>query len=226
MTRSGSSPVAGEAAAAFLETVLDVMVEDKALPKYRFEPLAAIFLAPFLPRILEHFYGGEIQHVVPEFPLKKRDSYQSTNVDFLLVRRAQEECFWILFELKTDVGSVNRPQLETYCRALNGGMMNMVADLHEIRERSKKKKKYDVLLERLGRGAEGLQGCDQVRLVYLTPEVAASSTPDGCNNDNLLWLRYEDLPQQLSGPHESLWPLVRGRLVEKILARAYGDEPD
>lgn len=200
-----------QAERGFLQEVLDVMVRDKELPKYRFEPLAAIFLAPFLPQILEEQLGGKVRHIVPEFPLKKSPpSNQSTNVDFLLLREAGEESYWILFELKTDAGSFRCYQMATYSIAREQGMRALRSGLEEIHAVTRYRAKYATLIRRMDEVPE-FAWCDQVEIVLLGPSLVDHAK---CKLEPpLLFLTFDDLPKELAGSHSELWPLVRDAVV-------------
>lgn len=73
--------------ATYLQEVFTRIVEFKKLPKYQFERRVDALLLPFLPDLLGQVMSGEVQHVVPEFPLKKPGTFQSTNVDHLFYLR-------------------------------------------------------------------------------------------------------------------------------------------
>lgn len=156
--------------ADFLRLLLTNLVSDKRLPKYQFERRFDCFLAPFLPRIIETVVGGAALLVVPEFPLKKRDSNQSTNADqLMLVRdRPGKSDTWVLVELKTDSGSYSPLQAEIYHEAADDGWSRLRADLELIRDASTHKAAYTHLIERVDEAAGG-DAPQDVEVLYLSP---------------------------------------------------------
>lgn len=100
----------------YLEEVFTRLVEFKQLPKYQFERRVDAFLVGFLPDLLGSLWGGRVVPVAPEFPLKKAGSNQSTNVDHVFYVRHKDPPgdYWLWLELKTDMGSIDWPQVETY----------------------------------------------------------------------------------------------------------------
>lgn len=143
------------------------MVSFKALPKYQFERRIDIFLVPFLPEILSNCLKSEgpFEFVVPEFPLKRPESNKSRNADYLFFDRSPEKERWILFELKTDDGSIGASQMSGYRRAMKAGMARLVKDVRTIRDASPHAGKYSELIRRL----EGYPVDRPVHLVYLSP---------------------------------------------------------
>lgn len=66
---------------------------NRVVPKYQFERASEPFLAMFLAEALETAGYGRLEYLAPEFPLKKRGSSQSTNVDHTL---KSENGDWLL----------------------------------------------------------------------------------------------------------------------------------
>ncbi len=166
--------IPGDDAAAYLRLLLAQLVADKKLPKYQFERRIDALLSPFVPRLVEHFLGGgTATTVVPEFPLKKEGSNQSTNADQLLVLRERPELpdAWVLFELKTDAGSFDIPQAQIYADARRDGWPRLRSDLAVIYQATKAKAQYKTLIDRVDKAA-GDRSPDQVHVLYLTPALA------------------------------------------------------
>lgn len=148
----------------FLEQMLRSLMENKTLPKFQFERRIDAVISLFIPGILSQRYGGNVRHVVPEFPIKKEVNNQSRNADYLLFQSGgiPESGSWIMAELKTDDNSVETEQLELYKSALVRGMEQMLNDIMLIRNATKMAAKYDALLKRL----DGLPAELPLKIVY------------------------------------------------------------
>jgi hypothetical protein len=151
----------------FLFDLFTELARNKGLPKYQFERRVDILLTMFLPEILFEHLSWQVELVAPEFPLKRADNNQSTNVDHLLFRRAEhpEDERWLFFELKTDDLSVRDSQIEIYKQAIGRGMPVLRQQLQSIQEATTFGKKYNLLAERLA--AFPLER--PIELVYLAP---------------------------------------------------------
>lgn len=119
-------------------------------PAYQLERRADIFFSFYLPQALTQATGVEVEpQLVPEFPLKKLDSYQSDKVDYLAVSKDGSRVF--LVELKTDLASLRISQHDYLLRAQARGLSGLLHDLCAIVGSSSKsaRRKYYHLLESL-----------------------------------------------------------------------------
>ena len=191
----------------FLTAVLSMLAEFKDLPKYQFERRVDAFLAAFLPEILSRHLGGEVCLVAPEMPIKKPDDNQSTNIDYLMFRRADrtiDERF-IFFELKTDALSLSKTQLDIYQRARERGMPALLRDLQSIRKRTKAGAKYDALAVRLAQ----FPADRPIEIVVLAPIAV--------NHPSVHSLTFRDLAAiELTG-HAAEWRLFRDLVIRPVL---------
>jgi hypothetical protein len=100
--------------------IFSLIQENKKFPSYQTERRIDIFLNLFLEDILSNKIKKKeknvtIEFIAPEYPLKKKDTNQSTNIDYLCVKKIKEEIKEvILVELKTDFASFNEEQFEIY----------------------------------------------------------------------------------------------------------------
>jgi hypothetical protein len=101
---------------AFVEELFKLLADNKKFPAYQAERRIDIFINFFLEEILEnHFQGSKVTYVAPEFPLKKDKGNQSTNVDYLCVKKEENGKKKILFvELKTNADSFDAKQCGIY----------------------------------------------------------------------------------------------------------------
>jgi len=99
----------------FIANIFKLVVENKRFPSYQAERRIDIFINFFLDKILEaHYPGSKVTFIAPEFPLKKPENYQSTNVDYLCLRQEGSFRELIFVELKTDPESFSPKQYEIY----------------------------------------------------------------------------------------------------------------
>jgi hypothetical protein len=118
----------------FINELFALLAANKKFPSYQAERRIDIFINFFLEDILtHHFPGSEVSCIAPEFPLKKESSNQSTNVDYLCVRKTGQEQRILFVELKTDTASFDKKQFETYLHYQNNKTWkDCVAGLEKI----------------------------------------------------------------------------------------------
>jgi hypothetical protein len=195
----------------YLTELFSTLAANKALPKYQFERRVDAMLGLFLPELLLKVCGWQIDVVLPEFPIKKSDCNQSTNVDYLLYRRRGESGVgpaWIFFELKTDVGSVCDAQLDIYLAAMQRGFAQLRRELEQIIAASKATPKYELVTRRL----QGYPEDGPIELVYLHPGyLHISSCPA-----NVHLLRFCDLQDLTLEHHAEVWDMFRRLVLPKL----------
>jgi hypothetical protein len=191
----------------FLSDLFGVLARNKPLPKYQFERRVDIFLTMFLEEIFYELFGWQVELVVPEFPLKKADNNQSTNVDHLLFRHGDEER-WLFFELKTDRLSVRDNQMAIYREAMDKGMLALIEDLSPIRKatHARNREKYDLLVERL----TVFPLNRPIELVYLAP------SPVAMLNDGEHSVTFAQLYDLELKRYPEVWELVRTVILPAI----------
>ena len=135
----------------FIYEVFKSLAFSRDLPKYQFERRIDTILEFFLPEFLSNKYGGEVQFVTPEFPLKRTENNLSNNIDFLFYHILPNEKGkqWIICELKGVNESISHEQLVLYTRAKTKGMQTLINEIQFIRSISGNKVKYESLLERI-----------------------------------------------------------------------------
>jgi hypothetical protein len=202
------TPAPPEAALAFLTDVFDVLVSNKRLPKYQFERRVDIFVNVFLADVLGALFGGTYRLVVPEFPLKKDDNHQSTNVDYLLFHTTPDgEEKWVFLELKTAAGSIGQEQLDIYRRSVARGMPALMSDLPLLRDRTKARAEYDELALRLS----ALPHDRPIEIVYLAPVamIEADLGPGGRS------VTFEQLRSVEIARHPEVWRMFRDSVLDR-----------
>ncbi len=210
--------VSETSAADFLRLLLATLVSDKRLPKYQFERRIDCFLAPFLPRAVETIVGGVAQLVVPEFPLKKPGSNQSTNADHLLLVRDRpgKPDTWVLVELKTDSGSYSSLQADIYQEAVDDGWARLRADLGVIRNASTHKAAYTHLISRVDAAAGSLPP-QTVEVLYVSPNTKPPhgfhsvhfASHQGCASHHLM-----DMPMDV---HQEVWSTLKTFVLAELV---------
>ena len=225
---AGASAQLGAAvtdADAYLKKTLSNLVANKKLPKYEFERAIEPFLSVFLPGIVASALDERataVSLVAQEFPLKKADCNQSTNVDYVLFSSTPSERPWVFLELKTDTSSANKKQALTYAaRLVKTPMEELLKEVETIKGVSKKPEKYGALLERFSlRPAAGF-----ARLVYLTPlrEDAHSLLPKGATpelveefSSILTCISFRELKSLDLATYPQAWALFRDKAISAI----------
>lgn len=176
--------------------------EWRQYPKYALERRLDIFLTPFLAPYLSQRMEAPVELVAPEFPLKRPDNAQSTNVDYLLHRRGERNPRWVFLELKTDERSIRPEQLAIYQRAAQRPFADIFAEVEsEIAPSSKHRAKYDRLLDRVrAGGTERLR--DGVEIAYLSPKRPTT-------DPTVRWFPLKDFASWKPTDHVELWEHLR-----------------
>ena len=119
-------------------------------PAFPLEARSEVFFALFLSTVLEKSkcVGVKVKpQIIPQFPLKKEENYQSNNVDFFALSDNSERAF--LIELKTDMASISKEQTCYLKRAMKKDVDETLSDIRKISQRSEQKEKYHRLLSAL-----------------------------------------------------------------------------
>ena len=199
--RAATSPALEQ---TFLASLFASMAANKALPKYQFERRFDAMLAVLLPDLLGQVLSTDVTFVVPEFPLKKASSNQSTNVDHVYFDRRGR---WIFAEIKTDAGSISHEQIAAYAAAAKRGMSALLQDILTIQSATTERAKYSALLGRL----DGYPASAPIDLLYLGPSASVLSPTSG--------MRVVTYRQLAALPHRvypDVWNLACSTLLEAI----------
>jgi hypothetical protein len=128
-----------------INKLFDLLDDWRRLPDYQLERRADIFFALYLSEIIKGRFTTDIQYIIPEFPIKKDDTNQSFKMDYIAV----SDAIVYFIELKTDNASRRSTQDEYLEKAKEKNISALIDGVLEIRKKTKAKKKYDHLLEKL-----------------------------------------------------------------------------
>jgi hypothetical protein len=195
------------AAMSLADSLVDLVSrldEWRQYPKYALERRLDIFLTPFLAPYLSQRMEAPVELVAPEFPLKRPDNAQSTNVDYLLHRRGERDPRWVFLELKTDEHSLSPEQLAIYLEASRRRFSEVVDEVERgIAPRSKHRAKYERLLERVRAGGVERLG-DGIEIAYLSPKRPTSDLAAPVR-----WFPFKDFATWKPTTHVELWEHLR-----------------
>ena len=199
----------------FLRRLLAEILHLHRLPKVQVEriigPVLGLFLRDLLGALVDGAPDGSgFSVVAPEFPLKRRENDQSTNVDWLAVHGGRG--LVVLLELKTAPGSIEREQLDIYeavrARVLRDGGAFLLDELRTIARASSQRAKYNALLDECAHHEPALTAARSAVTVCLVP--AGASMPD--TGAPRIVRHFRDLPTAIGGELAEAWPLVREAL--------------
>ena len=125
----------------FIKTLMDNLIEATMIPKVQVErvvgPILTVFLEDVLTETLKSDtdLSGLIKMICPEFPLKKAENKQSTNIDWLMYNTQRKQLLFV--ELKTSDTSINSSQNEIY-QSVTNDIQNksgafLISDLEKLR---------------------------------------------------------------------------------------------
>lgn len=168
-----------------IETIFKLLGDWYRFPKYQLERRLDIFFALYLPEILKSKINIDIDYkdITPEFPLKKEESYRSTNADYAIFSKRNEKIQLYLMELKTDMHSIKNNQNDYYNRANNCKFSQLLKDIIDIRNNGSmnkiSKEKYDTLITYMKNNYGIIKQnneintekiIDKIEIIYLVPK--------------------------------------------------------
>jgi len=206
----------------FINDLMVNILEGVHIPKVQVErelsPILGMFIESLLTKYFEdnNDFSGDYKLILPEFPLKKDNDNQSTNIDFLLFNKSKKAM--VLLELKTDPSSHNEEQIKTYS-LLKSKISTKSAkflrdDLNAIIEGSTKKTKYQYVTERFDKSFEGvdLSAINNCFIIYLVPSAMKEGIDNKHGVDYVLTL--ESLPENIVHTHSNAWQVIAQNIQE------------
>jgi len=167
--------------ALFFEALMDHIMEGVMIPKVQIEravgPILGMFLADVLTETLrgDPVLSGSIVMICPEFPLKKADNLQSTNIDWLMYNKERQQLLFV--ELKTSDTSFDSGQNVIY-RAKQDAVRDeggsfLMEDLEQLTNASSEAGKYRYIMEkRVSLFKTEITACREAKIIYLIPKSA------------------------------------------------------
>ena len=168
----------------FIEKLINLIVENKDMPKVQVErelsPIIEIFIEDILKdgsKIDKRIQEGNYKLIATEFPLQSKtkendkDTYRSTNIDYLLLNEKYNELY--LVELKTDSKSFENKQFLYYKEIIEN--KKPAYELFEfLDELENKKYKYltSYVREKMGvkEDENPFENIKKIHLVYIAPK--------------------------------------------------------
>lgn len=157
----------------FLSRLIEEFKFLNKVPKFQLEraisPLLAIFI---LDVINKECSEASVINYYPEFPLKKRGSKQSTNIDWLLADEKNKTLYCV--ELKTDSKSYDKEQNKIYKstkkKVERFGAAFLLKGLKSISKKSNRSDKYSDYLNKFNLKKKDLKDYKKFFIVYLAPD--------------------------------------------------------
>lgn len=163
----------------FLEELILELEFLNNVPKFQLERAVSPLLGLFIKQIINSEFNARTTISVPEFPLKKDDSNQSTNIDWLLVDVINKILY--LIELKTDILSLRDEQSNIYMKVLAALSLKQNAsflqeDFVSIMNASNRKDKYKIIKDILLVPDINFSEYGKIIVIYLVPDVIEPSS--------------------------------------------------
>lgn len=210
---------------AFIEQLMDHIMEGVMIPKVQVERAVGPIIGMFIDQVLSETFGEELVTLCPEFPIRKcgidgSGHNQSTNIDWLMFSRTNN--YLLFLELKTTDTTFDQKQLEIYLALKEmikhpNGAAFLIDDIERICEASLEHGKYQNVLDRIDHVLPDSKvqfgNCKAARIVYLAPAVSKPKEwPE--NDSSQCWLRFKDLASDIKSPFDAQWKIIRKRLIE------------
>ena len=203
--------------ALFVEALMDHIMEGAIIPKVQIEravgPILSMFLADVLTETLrdDPTLSGSIAMICPEFPLKKADNNQSTNIDWLMYNRERQQLLFV--ELKTSDTSFDTGQNQIY-RAIRDAVRSdggsfLMEDLEQLKNASTEAGKYRYILEkRLSLFKTEITACHDARIIYLIPKSVEHKLQGRADKV----FSFGMLSNSITGSFAEEWSVIRSHL--------------
>jgi hypothetical protein len=202
---------------AFLDALLKNILDGRMIPKYQVERAISPLLGIFLPDILTEKLKSKnkIEMICAEFPLKKPENNQSTNIDWLMYDEDRDEL--IFFEMKTSDSSYKQEQFDIYDSIINKSSFSfLINGLEDIWGVSLEHGKYSKIIEDTKKFKDKITNCKNARIVYLVPKIIkVKLIRDFGQEHNVTVLSFSDLPETLPlSEFASEWKVIRKAIQE------------
>jgi hypothetical protein len=205
--------VMSEPREVFIEELMAHIMHLTMIPKVQVEraigPILGLFIAKLLPQ-----EWGEIEKICEEFPLKDDLTCRSTNIDWLLYNRSDDQL--VFLELKTACTSFVTGQREIYGRVVTRigteGSSFLIDDLKEIRKHSTEPEKYDEVVKCIQKDPDYSE-CRKAKIVYLAPAAMVRDAQHKPADPEIEWLSFAQLPE-ITGKFALEWQIIRRNLLE------------
>ena len=203
--------------ALFVEALMDHIMEGAMIPKVQIEramgPILSMFLADVLTETLrdDPALSGSIAMICPEFPLKKADNKQSTNIDWLMYNKERQQLLFV--ELKTSDTSFDTGQNVIY-RAKQDAVRSeggsfLMEDLEQLMNASTEAGKYRYILKkRLSLFKTEITACRDARIIYLIPKSAEHKVQGLVDKV----FSFGMLSNSITGSFAEEWSVIRSHL--------------
>jgi hypothetical protein len=188
------------------------------IPKLQVERIIGPLLGMFIPEIFSTILKDDVQIICPEFPLRRigkdgQKTNRSTNVDWLLYASGQDQL--VFLELKTTDTTYDPIQHQIYRGVIElvrqSGSSFLASDVEAIMGRSLERGKYAEVLRRAS--DDRYRNCRKARLVYLSPKGMKGALTGGGDGE-VLWLGFEDLPENIDSRFSQEWKIIRKHLIQ------------
>jgi len=207
-------------AKSFIDILMDSIMETTMIPKAQtervVEPILSMYIEDVLTETLQEdpVFSGSIRMICPEFPLKKPDNNQSTNVDWLMINPERNQL--LLVELKTADTSDNLNQIEIY-HSIQKKVMDrktglfLIEDIKQVRDASSESGKYQYILEKkVLPNQKEIIACREAKILYLVPKSMETKVKSHVD----MVLTFGMLAKSISGLFAEEWSIIHSRLCE------------
>lgn len=196
----------------FTADLANRIVEYSQIPKIQVERLVGPILTIFLEDIINQLLGAkDIRLIAPEWPLKKENN-QSTNIDWLMIQPSRKRL--IAIELKTDAGSDDKEQADTYLqlkkRVRDHGAGYLWVDWDRIQQASSLSWKYEHMTKTVSSHRAAFSDIREIEIVYIAPSSMASRL----STAGITAYGLKDLPHTIDSPRNGAWQMLRPAFTE------------
>ena len=174
----------------FLTKLFEEFTYLNKVPKFQLERAISPLLGIFIKEIINIKFNVNATLSIPEFPLKKQVSNQSTNIDWLLIDKKDVKFYFV--ELKIDKYSFDEEQLKSYVKIkddLPSSINSLFLNIEKIRDFSNRPDKYQELINYLEDDLGLIKTFTNLEIVYIIPSSIEKHLPD-----NIKRITFQNLP--------------------------------
>lgn len=159
----------------FLSRLLEELKFLNKVPKFQLERAISPLLGIFITEIINKQFNVSCIHSISEFPirpLKHKEDFQSTNIDWLLFDSVNHTLY--LIEFKTDLYSLDKSQYDNYKEIWNKVNNSKTAsflynDILDITPNSNRPEKYQTIIEFIKSNSIDFSDYSTLKIIYFIP---------------------------------------------------------
>lgn len=157
----------------FLDKYIEQLIKYCKVPKFQNERAISMILSLYLEEVIYKMYKEKYKFVTIEFPIAKKDTHQTTNIDYLMVSEDRKKA--LLIELKTEIQGNDKhfwKQIKEYAELKKNekSLDHAFEDVVGFKRGKTHKNKYLKQQKIIG---QELKKIEVIKIMYIAPDFIA-----------------------------------------------------